>query len=353
MIYRIDYDGFSVSETELVKTLRSKDANYNFNKETGEMVTWGSSLLYDADRFPSPTILDMEVTTICKGVNGVLCPFCYKANSPNGKFMSMETFKKIMSVIPKSVTQIAFGADSTLESNPYLFDMMEYARKNKGIIPNVTAAQISPETANKLAKLCGAVAISRYHDKDACYDSIKLLTDRGMEQVNMHFMLSDETYDRCVETINDIVSDQRLSKLNALVILSLKKKGRGSHGFNCVSQERFNNIVKLAMDSKINIGFDSCSSFKALTSLGEKYKDMIIPCESTLESSYINVDGKFFPCSFMEGEVEGIDVLACKSEKDFIDNVWNNQNTENFRNSLLATDSKCQGDCRKCPFYEV
>lgn len=81
MIYRIDYDGFSVSETELVKTLRSKDANYNFNKETGEMVTWGSSLLYDADRFPAPTILDMEVTTICKGVNGVLCPFCFPAET--------------------------------------------------------------------------------------------------------------------------------------------------------------------------------------------------------------------------------------------------------------------------------
>lgn len=345
---------FEIRENNHFKNLRSKEANYNFDKLTGRMYTWGRTLFEDAGKFPAPTLLDIEVTTRCTGVNGKVCPFCYKANTPNGKNMSFETFKTILDKFPKTLTQIAFGADATLESNPELWAMMKYA-KEKGVVPNITCAQISDRIADKLARYCGAVAVSRYEDKDVCYNSVYKLTSRGMKQVNIHLMISEETYNTAIETINDFLSDSRLKNLNAIVCLSLKRKGRGI-GYTSLSQEKFKTLVDLAIRNKVGLGFDSCSSLKVFKSFeGYEHKEIIkhsiIPCESTLESSYISVDGEFFPCSFMEG-VEGwesgLDVINCR---DFIEDIWDNPRTEEFRKSLLATEKT--NFCRTCPFYEV
>ena len=348
---------FRVRENEDIKILKSKEANYFFDKKTGYMASWGKTVEEDVKVFPAPTLLDIEVTTKCTGVNGKVCPFCYKANTPNGENMSFETFKTILDKFPNVLTQIAFGADATLESNPDLWEMMAYTR-GKGYVPNITCAQISEATADNLARYCGAVAISRYDDANACYDSVYKLTSRGMKQVNIHLMISQETYDNAVQTLKDCKTDERLKNLNAVVFLSLKKKGRGT-GHHVLTQEQFNSLVELALKNNVRIGFDSCSSFKVFTAFSNKpemryVKDSIIPCESTLESSYINVKGEFFPCSFMEGTEgwkTGIDVVNCN---DFIDDIWNNPRTEEFRNALLATATSETGcSCRICPYYEI
>ena len=72
--------------------------------------------------------------------------------------------KKVIDAMP-FVTQIAFGVDAQCTSNPYTFEIMKYARE-KGIVPNVTVADISDNTADFLATTCGAVAVSRYANKD-------------------------------------------------------------------------------------------------------------------------------------------------------------------------------------------
>ena len=68
---------FRIIENSRYKMLSSEDANYFFNKETGFMSMWGKTHEEDAVKFPAPTLLDMEVTTICKGVDGKPCPFCF------------------------------------------------------------------------------------------------------------------------------------------------------------------------------------------------------------------------------------------------------------------------------------
>lgn len=349
------YDGFEVIENKEYKILMSKNANYVFNRNYGEMITWGKTFSEDAEVFPSPTILDLEVTTICSGVGGVLCPFCYKGNNPNGKNMSFETFKTIFDKLPKSITQIAFGADSKCKSNPDIFKMMQYARNN-GIVPNITVAEINIGTAKTLADLCGAVAVSRYHDPDLFANSVKLLTDNSMEQVNCHLMISEETFDRAVETINQVVNDFRLRKLNAIVFLSLKTKGKGEK-FHTLSQDKFYELIYLCKKYNIKYGFDSCSALKFFKTLDDEgydnIKDSVQPCESTLESSYINVDGDFFPCSFTEGTdgwENGISVINCN---DFIKDVWNNKKVEEFRNKLIATKKTNKFGCRNCPIYKI
>jgi len=352
---KMKFEGLKILDSKKVKMCKSSDYNFYFDKETGYFERWGKTREDDPLYAPAPEILDIEVTTKCDGVNGKVCSFCYKSNTPNGKNMSLDTFKKIIDHFPPALGQVAFGADSHATSNPDLFKMMEYCRE-KRIIPNITVAQISDKTADALAKLCGAVAVSKYDDKDVCYDTIKRLTDRGMDQVNAHVMISEETFDNAMEILEDKLTDPRLEKLNAIVLLSLKQKGRGE-GFHPLSQEKFKQIVDFSLKNNINIGFDSCSAFKFLRSVEDhpNYKNFLMssePCESGLFSSYISVDGEFFPCSFSEnGEFgDGLDVANCDN---FLKDIWNHPKTLDFRNKLINSATKNNLKCRECILFKV
>ena len=339
-----------------IKAFRSPGANYFIVLDTGLMVSWGNTFKDDPEEFPVPNILDWEVTTICKKK----CSFCYKSNDMHGTNLSFERFKEVFDHLPKSITQIAFGADYDLTSNPDIFKMMEYARQHD-VVPNVTVGYLDDEAADKISQLCGAVAVSIYDPKDKAYDTVEKLCNRGMRQVNIHFMISEETYDKCIETIDDIKNDPRLKGLNALVLLSLKKKGRGT-GYHVLSQDKFNAIVDRSRKEGISIGFDSCTSLKAFRAFQDdpNVRDCIIPCEASIESSYINVDCEYFPCSFIEGYSsesldwnKGIDVTSCKSPEDFMNKVWYHEKTKQFKQLLQNTCKDNCENCRHCPAYEV
>ena len=349
---------YRVYENSRYKEFVSPKANYVFDKISGRMYSWGETKKNDPERFPAPNIADIEITGCCTGLHntGDICPFCYKSNTPtSGTYMTFEEFKHIIDVYPKSLTQVALGADACLVCNPDIWRMMEYCRQ-KGIIPNVTLANVlNNEIANNLAKYCGAVAISVYDDFNIAFDSVKKLTDRGMTQINIHLLIAENYYERAKAVMNAIITDPRLSKLNAVVCLGLKRKGRGS-SFKRMTDEHFKEIIDFATNNHISLGFDSCSSKRALEVLGESVKDCVIPCESTLESSYINYKSVYSPCSFMEGEgdwKEGISLKNINSPEEFIDKVWNNEKTLKFMNCLLATKNRnCYG-CRECPYYEI
>lgn len=283
---------------------------------------------------------------------GVLVHNCYKSNTLKGKNMSFDTFKSIIDKMP-FLTQVAFGADANATSNPDLFKMIMYCREI-GIIPNITVANITDETADLLAKYCGAVSVSRYENKNVCYDTVKRLKDRGLKYVNIHQMVSTETYDQVFETMNDSKTDERLSGLNAIVMLSLKKVGRGIK-FNKLSEEKFKSIVDYALDNKIGLGFDSCSQakFEQAVRGRDNYTQLIQmsdPCESTAFSVYINVEGLMYSCSFCEKATsfpDGVDTVNCE---DFIRDVWNHSETVRWRNHMLM---KRGIGCGGCPVYDV
>ena len=176
-LYQINGKKYTVIDSKKTKVALGEDYKYIFNKDNGNFMRWGKTPKDDPNYSPiGGEILDIEVTTQCNGINGKLCPFCYKSNTPDGKNMSLDTFKSILDKMGVQLTQVAFGADSEASSNPELFQMAEYCRE-KGVVPNITVANISDETADRLASVMGAVAVSRYDDKDACYDSVKKLTD--------------------------------------------------------------------------------------------------------------------------------------------------------------------------------
>lgn len=350
------------------KAFFSENFKYTFDKNTGQTITWGQTYDDDPESAPFNMILDFEITERCFGIGtkfgcmnsralleniqlpeSNVCKFCYKSNTPySGYVTPFEEAKTIIDKLPIQCTQIAFGVDATLSTNPDWYKIFEYARE-KTFIPNVTVADLNEDTAEKVASIVGAVAVSRYSNKNICYDTIESLSRHGAKYVNMHIMLSKETLKDVLETIDDIPTDKRLKHLYAVVFLSLKRKGRGE-SFHSISQEEFSDLIRRCNEKHIRFGFDSCSAHKFLSAIkgteNEKLNIYCEPCESSLFSAYINARGEYFPCSFTEGTPgweTGLDVLHCN---DFITDIWNNPKTLLFREKLLMNN-------RHCPIYNI
>lgn len=351
-------------ETSTTKICISNDYKYVFQKDSGSFIRCGSTLKDDPLFSPiGPEILDLEVSTICHGL-GTPCSWCYKGSTPKGRNMSFETFKTIFHKMPKTLTQIAFGIGD-LGGNSDLFKIMEYCRTNPHtqVIPNITinGYNLTDEYAKKLVNLCGAVSVSRYTPKDVCYDAVKKLTDLGLKQCNIHALVANQTKEDCFDLMKDIQTDSRLKNLNAVVFLLLKPKG-SRNKLTSISLEDYKKIIRYAMDNKIRVGTDSCAAPLFMKSLNEKELednlDFIESCESFgLFSSYVNVDGDYFPCSFAEGVGEwkkGISVLNCN---DFLKDIWFSEKLKMWRDISLAGSSKCdcrfKKHCRPCPIYNI
>ena len=173
--------------------------------------------------------------------------------------------------------------------------------------------------------------------------------------INIHMLTAAETFDWIMELFDDVGKDERLKGLNAIVLLSLKKKGRGTK-YNKLSDERFRELVDKAFEKGISFGFDSCTCCKFVKTIKgrsdfKKLETMSESCESGLYSSYVDVRGDFYPCSFMGGEAnweQGISVANCE---DFMKDVWFNERVVKWRKGLI--DNKDENGCRVCPNYEV
>lgn len=351
---------YQLTDDKYTKSLKSLNYNYFFNKKTGLFVRWGRT--QDDDPLYSafgPEILDIEITSggQCKGG----CSFCYKSNG--GKVpvnnMTLGTFKSIFDKFPSLLTQIAFGI-MNINSNPEFNDIMSYAR-SKGVIPNYTCHGIdtTEQDAQFAKQICGGIAVSIV-DKDASYSSIRKYLDAGVEQVNIHYMISEETYDRAFDIIHDISEDDRLEGLNAIVFLQYKPKGRGVHKFTSITDNnRMRKLIQYCNEMNVNYGFDSCSSplvMKSLKSNKDKIMQFIEPCESTLFSGYINWKGEFFPCSFVEGTESWKEGLKIVETDNFVEDIWNHPKVVSFREEVINSTKGCKNcefknSCRKCIVY--
>ena len=297
--------------------------------------------------------------------NGIVTHNCYKGNQPEGKYMSLDTFKKVFDLLnqSKTMTQIALGVDAECKTNPDVWKIMDYCLEN-GVVPNVTVADIDQPTAEQIVKRCGACAVSCYsRDRNRCFDSIKLLTDEARKQnkrhfqVNMHLLVCQEQIEFCDEVIDDIQEDTRLKGMNAVVLLSLKQKGRGK-GYHPMDFDVRKELIERLLNMGVPFGMDSCGAPAFLKIIRGRHDEkrltsMVEPCESLLYSIYVNVDGKVFPCSFMEGEgdwQEGID-LVDGGFTDFTREVWNHPRVLGWRERAVKR-IQCNG-CNECPYYNV
>jgi MoaA/NifB/PqqE/SkfB family radical SAM enzyme len=357
-----------MAEDAISKLFASAEYNFKFIKETGFFARWGKTKEHDPVFSPfGPEILDLEISTIChgpknaKGKNQV-CSFCYKGNTGKGTKMSFETFKVIFDKMPKTLTQIAFGiGDMPETADDDMWMMFEYA-KERGVIPNLTFNGYGLNDINVplLAKYCGGIAVSHYYSTHDCFEAIRTLSDAGVKQVNIHKVLSAESYAECLALV-DQVADSGIAKehLKAIVFLTLKPKGsRNTH--NIIKDvKKYKDLIEHANDRNVQIGMDSCSAKMYLMAMKQhpnfhKFSEMVESCESTLFSSYINVNGDFFPCSFTEDEAGWETGVSVVEAEDFIKDVWYNERVIGFRNKNIGTtDTSVCGDCRSCVTFPV
>jgi len=319
-----------------------------FDPENGNFMRFGETENDDPSYSPiGPELADIEISTICS----VGCKHCYKSNTTKGENMSISRFKRILENLPKSVNQIAFGIGD-IDANPDMLDIFWHCR-DKGVVPNVTISgyRMGWDWAGELAEVCGAVAVSNYN-RDVCYNAVNMLTQSGCNQVNIHQLAAEETYYDTIRLLQDVIDqEKRLEKLNAVVFLSLKKKGRGIL-YNRLSDWDMEKIVSMCVNNCIPFGFDSCS-YHRFVPIAERLGIMEYtlqyaePCESCLFSIYINVKGDVYPCSFCEEERL---LLGNAVEKplylDFLNDIWYCTRAREFRSILVEGD-------RRCPTYEI
>lgn len=336
-----------MSNTKLV--IKSPNFNHIFDRETGFSATWGKTLDDDPDYSPfGPLLLDIEISTICsKG-----CKACYKSNTSNGKNMNLDTFKLLASKLPKTVGQIAFGIGD-IDGNPDLWNILAYCREIN-IVPNITinGARMKPEYYDNLVKYCGAVAVSHYSD-DECFNAVKELTDRGLKQVNIHQILSQNTLEECFSLLEKYKTDERLGKLRAIVFLTLKPKGNRNVLEMVYNYNDYKKLIDKALDENIPVGFDSCGGplFSQAIKGRSNYNslmNLVEPCESMLFSLYFSVDGIAYPCSFAEGNYKGVNI---RDVNDFLKDLWFAKEFVDFRNKSIASKD-CNG-CRNCVEFDL
>ena len=182
--------------------------------------------------------------------------------------------------------------------------------------------------------------------------NIKLLS------VNIHMLIAEETFDKCMSVLDDIKTDPRLKDLTAVVFLTLKPKGKRNSLHTLKDISKYRELVEKAFSLGINIGFDSCTAPTFLAAMKDhplftKLEDLSESCESDRFSGYANCDGEYWHCSFTEG-VEGWNPIDLKKIKDFDSEVWNSPEVCRFRNKLLSQDnSHIARECYMCPIYPL
>lgn len=245
------------------KSFDSPGYHYRFNLKTGFFARWGKTFADDPPYSPfGPEIADIEISTSCNG----RCPYCYKGNTAAGANMSLATFKAVIEKINphNQLTQVAFGLGATGEENPALWDMCAFLREQH-LVPNGTVATVTDAAAQKIAAHFGACAVSNHfatapNGNGRCYDNVKRLTDCGMDQVNIHYVIARETVENAYQVLRDIKTDDRLKGLNALVFLSLKTKGSAvANRFHPLDADSFTALIRTALSMNVSIGFDSCA----------------------------------------------------------------------------------------------
>jgi radical SAM protein with 4Fe4S-binding SPASM domain len=352
-----------IREDSEVKYLSSPDYHYMFNKENGMFARWGKTVEDNPLYSPfGPEIMDIEIVKggYCSGQ----CSFCYKCNNLGTEFhyMTLEEMRIILSKLPKTITQIAYGI-TDIVSNRDFWNILRVT-KEAGIIPNYTTNGngVTEHIAALTKQYCGAVAVSLIN-KETSYSAIKMFTDVGMKQVNIHYMLSDETLEEAFNVVDDMQNRFELKEMNAIVFLSYKHKNQDSPFHAVKNIADYKRLIKYCLERKIKFGFDSCSAGMAMKALEDEpnFKEIaesIDPCESGLFSLYMDTYGKIYPCSFVEDTNHFICAILDEEVKDFEKDVWYHPKMVEWRDKLIKSSSSCincklSSMCRSCPEYET
>lgn len=285
-----------------------------------------------------PELLDVSITNYCEKN----CDFCYRGSNPNGKFMSLGLYERILqNAVDAGVFQIAIGGGNP-NQHPQFVEILKLTREY-GIIPSYTTngqgMTIEIYAASK--KYAGAIAVSWYYPYT---DAKKVIENCYLYDipVNIHFVLDAEN----IGEARELLKNKCVEHVNAIIFLAYKPVGNVKRNVLQKGRELDEFIEELLQYKGCQIGFDSCM----ISHLVEKSKLInlcsIDFCEAGRFSAFISEEGNMYPCSFMCGAgVGGNSILTAnmqdiwRTAKDFVD--------------IRAAIACRKGKCLECSMYDL
>lgn len=332
--------------------IRRHSEGYNFfgDTDTGLTMRWGNTVKSNPVYAEWPELADISISNHCtKG-----CEFCYKDSKNNNSFMSLEDYEFVLSSLTDekwgSVFQVALGGGEPLE-HPDFIEIINITN-SRGIVANFTTngMHINKEVASKIKNKVGAVAISISKAEEINVDKIKILTDEGIK-TNIHFVLDNESISDAIDILSGKY-DYLLEKVNGVIFLTYKPKGRANLEKCLRVDENFNKFIDLIDNniSKVRIGFDACF-VPMLMKNTEVEVDYIDSCECGFFSVYIDENLNVQPCSFANDNRFSYNL----KEYNFKD-IWMNK-YDTYRKEIMKNN--CKNDCKnkdncrgKCAYYD-
>lgn len=312
-----------------------------FNSKTGLQVIQGLNGNPDPTVLDFPSLLDIGIMGHCSNN----CNFCYQG-SLNEEHMSLDNFKTIIDEAKNHTPQVALGGRGDPNKHPKFKEILEYCRKNK-VVPNYsTSGKGLTEKEVQISKMCGAVAVSDY-DKPFTYTAINKLTNAGI-LTNIHTIFTSQNYEKIVNLLsgkNPWKGKIDIKKINAVVILLFKPKGKGRNMTQLIpTPEQISVVTELLFvkDVKTKVGVDSCLANHIMNIVSkeilDEYKPILRSCEASRFSMYINPSMYALPCSFANSTFQEYITTS-------IADVWN----KSF--SFLRVRERLQRNGTKCPVY--
>lgn len=331
----------------MIKVVKDDKYIIIFNTETGQEILTGTGGNPDPFVLEYPSLIDCGIMGHC--LND--CPTCYQGNNTQSH-MSLENFKLIVDQSKNYTNQIAVGGHGDPNLHPQFKEMIEYAKlntvewKNNSIIiiNYTTSGNNLSDDQVEISKMCGAVAVSDY-DQPFTYSAINRFLNAGIK-TNIHFIFSSERFERAIDILDgkDVWNNQfDVSKLNAVIFLLFKPKGKGKGRYDLVPnpdqiKQFIDKIRKPTVPFKL--GMDSClvnqlATYDTLTKSEEIFLDT---CEASRASMYITPDMRMVPCSFADYDKNGVKITP----ENTIKNIWDNSDSfNNCRHSLFECPIEC------------
>ncbi len=302
-----------------------------------------------------PELLDIGIMGHCIHGKSGLClkagVQCYQSgNTIHHPNMTLENFRRIVEECKEKTFQIALGGRGDPDQHEQFEDILKCCREFN-IVPNFTSSGLdfNQHIVDLCKKYCGAVAISWYRS-DYTLKAIQMLINSKVK-TNIHYVLSNSSIDEAIT----LLEQNKFSKgINAIIFLLHKPVGLGqSENVLSYHDPRLQHFFQLVDHNNYDfkIGFDSCSIPAILNFTSNISKESIDTCEGARWSAYITSDMKMLPCSFDNDKQR----WAYDISNDTIENAWNSQQFENFRNHFrqscpnCSKQDLCLGGCPICP----
>ena len=284
-----------------------------------------------------PQLIDVGIMERCLCSNKCKVDCYQKACDRTGENMSLDDYRSIMEQGKGKIFQVALGGAGDPDTHEHFEEILKLTREYR-IVPNFTTSGITftKEKAEICKKYCGAVAVS-WHNEDYTYKAIDMLIKAGVK-TNIHYVLSAKSIDEAIERLKNNTFPEGI---NAIVFLLYKPIGLGKmENILTADNPNVNEFFKLVdkNDFDFKIGFDSCSCAGIVNNTENVNLDSIDFCEGGRYSMYISADMNAMPCSFGNQNPKWYVDLR----KNTIEEAWNGEVFERFRNSL-------RNSCPNCP----